>query len=476
MRRLSLLLVATLLVGCSGEPDPELGFAEVTDGEVVQTVAAAAALEPAAQVPVTAPLGGEVVELLVADGDEVERGDPLVRLASTTLDQQVAQAEAAVAAAEALAGTAGGAGFDLSPLLGSFRTQLDAVVPPLLSTLRGQLDTAERAAEQAATAAEEAAAAAEDAGAGDVELDVDAALADALAQVEDARDRLDDAESGYRRARGDLVQAEQEAAGSAQAAEAAQAAAVAAQREQAEQALAAVEDRTDDLLVEAPASGVVEFARGGEGGGGAPDLGALAEGGGLEGADLDGLLGGGGGGDAEPVAEGSSIAPGQVLLTIYDLSRFTAEVEVDEIDVVEVAVDQPVTVLVDAFPDVALRGVVDRVAIAPRTQPQGGAVYPVSVRLVDVPRDLVLRVGLTASAEVEVRRLDGETVVPTGALLRRSEDEVVFVVRDGVAREVPVQVLAIGEDTAAIAGALEVGERVVTTGVELVADGDELPG
>jgi HlyD family secretion protein len=83
-----------------------------------------------------------------------------------------------------------------------------------------------------------------------------------------------------------------------------------------------------------------------------------------------------------------------------------------------------------------------------------------------------LRIGLTASAEIEVRRLLADTVVPTSALLRRGGDEVVYVVRDGLAVQTPVRVTAIGDTTAAVEGDLTIGERVVTIGVELLEDGD----
>jgi hypothetical protein len=162
------------------------------------------------------------------------------------------------------------------------------------------------------------------------------------------------------------------------------------------------------------------------------------------------------------------------VATIYDLSSFTARVEVDEIDIVEVTEDQGVTVLVDAFPDAELRGRVDHVALAPVSGPTGGAVFPVTVQLTDVPEEVGLRVGLTASAEIEVRQVDADTVVPTSALLRRGGAEVVFVVVDDVVREVPVRVAALGDQTAAVEGDLDVGDRVVTTGIEAVSDGDEL--
>jgi multidrug efflux pump subunit AcrA (membrane-fusion protein) len=150
------------------------------------------------------------------------------------------------------------------------------------------------------------------------------------------------------------------------------------------------------------------------------------------------------------------------------------QVQVDEVDVIEVEVGQPAMVLVDAYPQAELVGRVAYIAVAPERGATGGRTFPVTVELVEVPDEVALRVGLTASAEIEVRRVEADVVVPTSALLRRGEDEVVYAVRDGVAVRVPVEVLAIGEDTAAVDGALRAGEQVVTVGVELIDDGDEI--
>ena len=154
-RTLAAALGATLLLAaCTDDDGPTLETAEVTSGPVVETVAAAAQLAPAAAVTVTAPLGGEVVELLVADGDEVEAGQELVRLSSESLEQQIAQAEAALAAADSfgglgglggvdVSGLAGGLGglaggvptVDLSPVFGALAGQFEATVGPLLGVL-----------------------------------------------------------------------------------------------------------------------------------------------------------------------------------------------------------------------------------------------------------------------------------------------------------------------------------------------------
>jgi multidrug efflux pump subunit AcrA (membrane-fusion protein) len=545
------LVSALMLSACTGDDEPTIETATVRSGEVVQTVQAPAQLDAVDRAELSAPLGGEVDQLLVGDGDLVEAGDALVRLASDSLDAQVAQAEAAVASAEELGAASAGAGFDLSPVLGAFRGQLDTVFPALIETLGSQLETTESTLAAAIAGVEETTRATDEVGRDvqaalaeaqatldalrlegldldDAEVDLDlpkldlpeldlpepelpelelpgsasegpggaqtagitAALRDAQASAADARRQLRDTELAFRSASQQLLDAERDLESQADATAAAQAAAVDAQVEQAQLALDATRSRIDELVVVAPIDGVVELARGG--GGGAPgleglpaDLGDLA--GGLGGQDaLDGagdlgeLLGGGvadGATDATdgPIADGVEVGAGQPLLSVFDLSGFVARVEVDEIDVVQVEEGQAVTVRVDAFPGVELQGRVDHVALAPSRDVIGGALYPVTVVLTGVPEDLALRVGLTASTEIEVRRLEGDTVVPTSALLRRGDAEVVHVVRDGIAVEVPVELLAIGDEDAAITGEVSTGEEVVTTGVELIADGDEVP-
>lgn len=511
----ALAAAALLLAACTGEEEVTFGSAEVTSGPVVQTVAAAGTLEPADRTTVSAPSSGEIETLQVADGEVVEAGDPLFTLRSEALEQQLAQAESAVESAELFAGTASGAGIglDVAPLVGALRAQLDAVIPPVLGSLEDQVQALEdtvTAVTAATRQSGEATAAALRDLADDLggqlpeELDVDPELITAPeaddvtvevdtteleASLHDARQRLRSAQAEYRSASAQLGDVEADA--QAQAAQAArtQAAATELQREQAEIAVSAVQDRLDELAVVAPAGGVVELSRGGAATGGGvgalegldTDLGSLADslgGGGLPGGaggDVGGLLGGGTGApDEGPPAVGARVGAGQPILTIFDLDGFTVAAEVDELDVVEVEVGQSVLVLVDAFPDAQLAGVVDHIALEPRTAGMGGALYPVTVRLVDRPEEVSLRIGMTVSVEIQVREVEGELVVPSGALLRRGDDEVVHVVRDGVARRVPVTVLALGDGTAAVRGDLEVGDTVVTSGVELLEDGQEV--
>jgi len=163
---------------------------------------------------------------------------------------------------------------------------------------------------------------------------------------------------------------------------------------------------------------------------------------------------------------GTAALPG---LTFSD--RFEVRLEVDEVDVVLVATGQQVAVELDALRGRPLLGTIVALASTPERSATGATIYRARVRL-DAPDDEPpLRGGLTGTGDVEVQRLEGPLTVPSTALRRSGRSEVVFVVRGGVAVEVPVRVLAFGEVRAAIEGELTAGEQVVTVGVERIEDG-----
>lgn len=424
--------VALLAVACSGGDGGGIELAEVTTGSVTQTIAAPATLEPEARRTVRAPAGGAVEEILVESGDAVRAGDVVLRMSSDSLDAAISQARAGLDAASALGAI--GPAVDLAALIEPVRQQVQEVVPPVLDGLEAR-------AEQVA----------------DPDLRAELLL------------ELNDARLGYEDVVDQLASAEAEARTAARRSTAAQRAAAEAQRRQAQAALDAAQEREDQLTVTAPIDGVVELADGDEApAGGSAELPS----------ELGGLLGAGAG--RGPVAPGATVGPGQALFTVYDLSGFHVEATVDEVDAIDVAEGQPAEVLVEAYPDRSFSGRVSRVGIAPAQGRAGGVVYPVTVRFQDDLGDVTFRVGMTASVEIAVEEVDDAPVVPSRALLVRDGRDVVLVARidsgTRVARAVEVELLAVGDEEAAVDGELEVGEEVVVSGFDDLEDGDPLPG
>ncbi len=102
---------------------------------------------------------------------------------------------------------------------------------------------------------------------------------------------------------------------------------------------------------------------------------------------------------------------------------------------------------------------------------QKGALFPVSIRL---PQEVWLRSGMTAEA-VFTSPLEGDFLVPVTAICNGDgKEDSLFVVRQGIARKIPVLPREILGDSVAISGALEEGEMVVVGGHAFLGDGDSV--
>jgi HlyD family secretion protein len=256
-------------------------------------------------------------------------------------------------------------------------------------------------------------------------------------------------------------------------------AASAAQRAQAQLALELARDQQRRLTLRAPLAGTVQLGRTSTGGGvTVPSVPGLPEG--AEQA-LQGLSGTGTQGQAgPPLRVGSEVAAGQTVATVYDTSALLVAAEVDETDIALVRTGQPARVELDAFPAASFGATVRRVAVAPTggQSAAGSVTYQVDLSLgkASGPGRPVPRVGMTATAAIEVRRAVGKLSVAGSALVGRAGGQAVFVVEGGKVRLRPVQVAADGEDRVAIAAGLREGERVVSRGAERLHDGQDWPG
>jgi len=193
--------------------------------------------------------------------------------------------------------------------------------------------------------------------------------------------------------------------------------------------------------------------------------------------------------EGENAVMGTLNVAGTVLLVISDLSTMEAEVDVDETEVVRVAVGQPVRVEIDAFPDTTFAGVVTEVGNSPiytsTGQNRQAVDFKVTVTLTDdVPG---VRPGLSAKADIRVASADQALALPIGAVtvrewpprpraerrrgrpraaapdsVEREEREGVFRIQDGTAEFVPVTLGITGEDDFQALAGVEAGWTIVT--------------
>lgn len=169
------------------------------------------------------------------------------------------------------------------------------------------------------------------------------------------------------------------------------------------------------------------------------------------------------------VPSATSIA-GSDLLTIADTSNMYAEVNVNETDVARVVPGQMAKIVPAAFPDESWEGVVETVAVSPRTVQGQGKTYPVKIRL-NAAADLKFHTGMSCRAEIATRASDARPVVAVPVQAVKYEDAdtrdqparaSVFVIANGRVKQQPVQVGIADDSWIAVTEGLGAGARIAT--------------
>ena len=112
--------------------------------------------------------------------------------------------------------------------------------------------------------------------------------------------------------------------------------------------------------------------------------------------------------------QGDIIETAQVLCTIYDLSYLQMVINVDELDISNIAVGQSVNITADAINDMTYTGTVTRVSMVGTTS-NGTTAYPVTIRIDETEG---LRPGMNVNAEIIVAEASEAISVPNGAVQR----------------------------------------------------------
>ncbi len=385
-----LLMLATvgLLAGCGGAAATETVSPDevpvVTSG-ADDKVVAEAVIEPDRWSELRFDAAGDVAELLVQEGDGVSEGDLLVRLETDDLERAVAQAELNLSQAQ----------------VGLSQAQLrleQLQEPPDEADIR----QAEHAVDQAAAARKAA------------QLDLTAVLNETLEDaqkvfedkqhryevrlawyesgeepdywfVDQAQERLDDARLNL-----DRIQQQ----GNSQLQDVRNGVDRARQSyQEAEDALERLLEGADPLDVEATQKDIEAAQLDVE----AAELRLEEARSNLENAELVAPFAG-------VVVEvnvdpGDAVAPGEVALVLATLNQLLARtVDLTELDVARVREGQSAVVMVDALPDIELRGHVVRIGLQ-SVDYRGDMTYPVYVELDDAASEL--RWGMTAMVEIE---------------------------------------------------------------------------
>ena len=212
--------------------------------------------------------------------------------------------------------------------------------------------------------------------------------------------------------------------------------------------------------------------------------------------------------EGETVIVGTMNNPGSLVMTISELSRVEAVLEVDETDIPYIAVGDSTVLELDAFPNRLFGGFVTEVGNSAIRPPQSTAGsgqaaaidFEVIITMHDPPEGI--RPDLSATADIITARRKGSLSVPIIALTVRPEEEVeggaaatptapqeddeqtrgplsrpdiadvegVFVVSDGQVRFVPVEIGITGQEHFEALTGLSEGDTIVAGPYQQIRD------
>jgi multidrug efflux pump subunit AcrA (membrane-fusion protein) len=152
---------------------------------------------------------------------------------------------------------------------------------------------------------------------------------------------------------------------------------------------------------------------------------------------------------------------GAAIAELPDLTSARMVLRVDEADRARLVVDTPVRVRVDAVPDRELDGRISEISVI--ATPDFSSFPParnfdVSVTLTGT--DPRLRSGMSATARIELDRIERALIVPSTAVLAEHGTHYVFVVADGAIERRAVKIQRQGRERIALESGVAEGERV----------------
>ncbi|SLN72898.1 efflux RND transporter periplasmic adaptor subunit [Oceanibacterium hippocampi] len=166
------------------------------------------------------------------------------------------------------------------------------------------------------------------------------------------------------------------------------------------------------------------------------------------------------------VSIGALVRPGDTVTTLDDLSRIKIDFQVPERLLAHLRPGLGVAALSDAYEGRSFDGVVD--IVDNRVDP---VTRTVRVRATLDNKEGLLRPGMFMSIRMTLGAKENGVLVPEQAIVVSATGQRVFVIREGKAYRVPVELGQRSEGTVEILSGVAAGDVVVTGGVQKLRDG-----
>jgi RND family efflux transporter MFP subunit len=167
-------------------------------------------------------------------------------------------------------------------------------------------------------------------------------------------------------------------------------------------------------------------------------------------------------GDSTPFKPGENVWPGAPIAELPDASSLRIAGRVDETERGRLALEQPVTVQLDAIPDRQFTGSVEEIGTIASLDFSGNWPFPLNfnLRIALDQQDPRLKPGMTAQVTVVVDRIPNAITIPSQAMFQKSGQTVAYVWNGSEFREQVISIGRTSRDRILVAKGLNPGDRV----------------
>ncbi|MEI7845547.1 MAG: HlyD family efflux transporter periplasmic adaptor subunit, partial [Chloroflexota bacterium] len=156
---------------------------------------------------------------------------------------------------------------------------------------------------------------------------------------------------------------------------------------------------------------------------------------------------------------GDRVSSGQTAFQVDDVSELMGDLQISEVDINNVIVRQPVTISMDAIPNMVYSGVVSKVNQTAKAG-QGGINFLVSIKLTDA--DELVKPGMSASVTITVKEVASALLVPNKAVRMMNGQRFVYVLKDKQAVPVNIRIGTSADETSQVVGGdLKEGDLII---------------
>ncbi|MCX7918017.1 MAG: efflux RND transporter periplasmic adaptor subunit [bacterium] len=384
----ALIVVVYFYLNKHGKRPTNIATTVAKKGEFLIVVSEVGKLDAAKSVNITANTQGKIVKM-VPEGTAVKKGDPVVWLDTTEIEKQIKDLEANLKSEEANYQKT-----EENERLNLYQNDMS------VKSAKSQLANAQAELESARTKL------ARTQRLFDAQLTPETALEEAKLAVLGAELAVQNAEIALAKAEETRKSGEISSKINLQQAKASVA--------EAQRRLQQYQDQLKDATLTAPSDGIVVYSTNWRGG------------------------------TFGKVQEGDQVWPRMNIMTIPDLSKMVAIVQVDEVDISRIKNGQEAIIHVDALPDLVLKGTVSRIATLAVDKGAGDAPFWMQreasgVKVFEVVVDVEpsgasndLRPGMTVKVDIIIDRFTNVVTVPLETVFEYKDKKVVYVMSSKV--------------------------------------------